>query len=359
MDKKLFEYIISLKRGEKFRSGKFLNIKDFFKPSYAIDNKEFNELAHFFSVDHLFPKLSSDPFNKETFLEIKEWIRLVSKMQVMGWDRSLKLLRNRKYIRFLKSYHKLLLKAKPLATQWANTQEEIEIKRWIEADTFQRKFAVLEGLPTVPFTTDEVPAGSILLTNVNKLFTGLRLKGKAFTLSHFIAKCKSYLSKICTGHKHIHAELALGDGEFFHLDSKKDGFYNCVVKKMKKPKVCFMYDILIPNEKLMLDTYNKSQPNAPIVSFKVFIDKIVAEAITRGVKVKSKTSDIMKLSSPFRRTKKYDPTKSWDPENKGYACSAVISSLFGRYGIDIGKSINKKSESLAPGDFLVSEYFSH
>ncbi|MES2274008.1 MAG: hypothetical protein V4487_07435, partial [Chlamydiota bacterium] len=98
------------------------------------------------------------------------------------------------------------------------------IVRWIQADSHQRRFAAYSNNQHVPFRGDEIPAGSVIITDPKAYLLSLKIIGKRSLLKALIVKIKSILCLIFNGMPYTHAEIALGKGEFFDLDKPNHGW---------------------------------------------------------------------------------------------------------------------------------------
>ena len=57
---------------------------------------------------------------------------------------------------------------------------------------------------------------------------------------------------------------------------------------------------------------------------------------------------------PVKRKPDYDCTTAWRPGENKFSCSATISALYSKFGIDIGQEFGKVDKNITPGDFFIS-----
>lgn len=233
----------------------------------------------------------------------------------------------------------------------------LELKRWIESSEFQRKFACYNGYQEVPLKVEEIPPGAILLTNVHSLIRGLRIQGKRVQKKHWFLLFKAYMFQLFTGSPLIHAELSLGNGQFFHLDNKRK-IFQCIIKEVQKDKVCFQYDILFPNKEKILTTFRKNNQKYPVKDFKQFMELLIHEAKSRGVRVKIRSYKvILKIGMSWRQRFPLKRRKAWHPEKIDYTCSGTISALFAHFGVDFARFLKKIPDDLSPADLKKTSFF--
>ncbi|MES2274009.1 MAG: hypothetical protein V4487_07440, partial [Chlamydiota bacterium] len=294
----------------------------------------------------------------------------------------------------------------------ADVDNRKRIVRWIQADSNQRRFAAHLNTSDVPYRGDEIPAGSVLITDPNAFLLALKISGKKPLWKSIVVKIKSLLCHFFNGMPHTHAEIALGDGEFFDLDKAKD---NCLqgqgmikVRKEKKRagkieraaqrnpgptgpgqasylsicgkelghppyrsgespslqegvlqkhRVLYYATIVQPNQKAMVEAHNERFPELPVQNFQELWAMIDREARASAPLVKASIWDILKTGIKIKRTSDYDSTAAWQPGIKRYGCSGTVSALFSKYGIDIGQEFNKVDQNVKPADFLKSKFF--
>ncbi|MES2273376.1 MAG: hypothetical protein V4487_04225, partial [Chlamydiota bacterium] len=111
------------------------------------------------------------------------------------------------------------------------------------------------------------------------------------------------------------------------------------------------------NREAMVQAYNNRFPNQAVPGFNELFAKIDGEARLQAPQVKATFWDVFKTGIKIWRTPTYDCTTAWQPGKKKYGCSATVSSLFSKFGIDIGAQFNKVDQNIKPGDFLSSKFF--
>lgn len=240
-------------------------------------------------------------------------------------------------------YNRFLQRIK--LTQDAAKKKSID--PWIQATDFERLFATYFERDRLPLRAVDVPRGAILLTHVDSMLTGYKLKGHKLRFRQRLKHIKAFLFKLFTGESYIHAVLSLGNGEFFHLDKRGDA-YGGVIQDAKD-KVCYQYQIILPNKDAIMK-------DAPLECFDTLMDNICAEAKTTGLRVKIRGSKI--VFNIGRNRFKRKKGLQWILEKREYTCSSLINALFAHFGIDISKKLGKDPQYIAPGDFLHSHYFS-
>src|SRR5262249_40668975 len=145
--------------------------------------------------------------------------------------------------------------------------------RWLESSMSQRRFAAYYNMDQLPYRFEEIPVGSVILTNPNAFITGaVVLKDlKEDILSSFsrsahkaFLKLKSAVCLAGTGKVNTHAELSLGDGVTFDLDkdiAHSDPIHGQMKLNNKMGKTCYS-DVMIPNEDAMLASHLDRFPDS-------------------------------------------------------------------------------------------------
>jgi hypothetical protein len=379
-----YENILTLQEDDLFRNGAALNINNIFERiiyfivdlftggTKALDNREF-DLVWQRSLNEKIGELedlaSHDNYNADFFAGLKKVLLVKAKLEVSGWARHLN--GNANYQSLVERVGLLHTLGKEHVATWAeheragSGQHPAEVRRWIEASEFQRKFAAASPSGQLPYKMSEIPAGSVLLTDVDSSMAGLRAKGLKPTFCQYFQQFKAGLVKLMTGSSVIHAEIALGGGRFFHLD-KVEGqvlsgsgvIEDRNLDSRGEPRICFQHQIWTPNRDRIVENYNRENPSHPVRDFDELFDQMRTRVDNEGRAVCGNILSIAKPGIPSRRPTNYDPHTAWDPRSgKNYACSGVVAALYGKFGTDIGRQFGKMAEDVSPADYQHSEYF--
>lgn len=263
---------------------------------------------------------------------------------------------------------KLNLKADDIDPNKLNRTDDYEnayqIYRWINSTSQQRRIAAVTPTKMLPLKAEEVPAGAVLLTNVDLWYKALKLRGLNPKLNQFLRSIKGVFNLLFTGKNIIHAEISLGSGKFLHQDdSKKE---SCVgittiedrgaVQKGRKIKPTIItHEVVVP----MADRMGKKQGDleAAIGRMK---DK-------ESIQVRTSPVDIIKcgLSHLFPSKKKKgfqspDYLNDLDGSGvvkKGLSCSATVAALYRSEGIEVGTNLGKTVDEINPADFTRTGMF--
>jgi hypothetical protein len=260
-----------------------------------------------------------------------------------------------------------MLAQQSLARHETALPNDHQTARWIRSIREQRLFAATCE-SDLPYLWKEIPEEAVLLYNPRAWMISHLIKDRNFGLSFalFSKKIKAYVTRFFTGFSNTHAELHLGKGRTYDLDKPNGSL--CVGKGVYHErggsdgivnKVCYYYDVVLPNKEKMLRIYNARAPEQEhVASFDQLWVKMKQELAARGQEFSATFWDIAKVVLAFPREKNYDCSTAWDP-NRQYGCSALIAALFGKFYIDIGGSLarKKKVDNVAPGDYLKTELF--
>ena len=237
--------------------------------------------------------------------------------------------------------------------------EERTRNRWIQSNQRQREFVGHYNLNEIPYRFHEIPAGSILITDPEAYLSSIKINhGKIPFFKLVILKIKSFACSLFTGMRFTHAELSLGNGEAFDLD-KKESFSlqgEGIIQRRSQTK-SFYGVVMAPKKDEMLAAHYERCPESEVTSFEDLFKKIDAEARRIAPDLKLNVWDIFKTIFTKKRPANHDPRNDWNPKADRLSCAATMSSLFGKFGIDIGEEFGKISKNVTPRDFVVSRYF--
>jgi hypothetical protein len=154
-----------------------------------------------------------------------------------------------------------------------------------------------------------------------------------------------------------HAELSLGSGASFDL-IKENRLNLRMTVQQRTTKTCYS-DILALDKEKMLAAHKARFPNTHLTTFDALWAAIDHEARSNVDKIKATHLDILGTVFSFsKRPADYDCTTAWAPGEKSYGCSATISALFSKFGIDVGEELDKVDRTISPADFARSKFFS-
>lgn len=243
-----------------------------------------------------------------------------------------------------------------------------DLARWVNSNLEQRRFAAFCN-SDLPYLWKEVPAGAVVLTNYRSMEIGIKLKGFKLTWGQWLFAFKTIFCKLFTGKIYTHAELSLGKGETFDLDKKQGTVLDGEVKIQnriagKEDRICY-HDIFVPKQQEMVNAYNEmvrvaqdpDEPMPEVENFEQLWEMIGAEAKAKAPLIHATPWDICKVALPLSRPEGYDNTQAWQPGRKQYGCSALITALMGKYGIDIGAQFNKQAQNVSPANFSASNFY--
>lgn len=235
---------------------------------------------------------------------------------------------------------------------WRKPSETFTVKRWIYSNPLQRVFAVNRNTDFLPMRGDEVPGGSLLLTDPFADAKGHLLLGRTL---NFNQKRKLYFDgpmvKLISGKALTHTTLGLGHENYFHLGKPDKGKPSGLYETWTETKNLHRYRIYLPSETLIKKIGKKNFPK--------FLEKLNKEARTHGVKKRATLFTMVRMFLAFiSKRKKGETFKNYWDRTQMFSCSGAITALFAKYGIDIGKEFNKKPYAVHPTHLSKSKYFS-
>jgi len=301
----------------------------------------------------------------EALTELQKLLKVAGKIANSSWAKSLNNGQSEAYAAFQKDLSDLQALAVPHLKDWiVQAQSHLDavdrkiIGRWIEANDAQRQFAVFKDLKEVPYKFSEIPAGSVLITDPEAYLLNRHLVGKKSIWKTVVLRVKAFICWFFTGMRFTHAELALSNGETFDLDKQKGSwiFKGEAVIQKREDKV-FYGPVVAPRKEAMLTAYNERFPHHQVATFEELWIKIEEEARKSAPKIKIGFWDIFKTGISLPRNKNYDCTRAWNPGVNRFSCSATISSLFSKFGIDVGQEFSKIDKNITPVDYLNSRFF--
>ncbi len=293
--------------------------------------------------------------------ELQSLLKVAAKIANCSWGKSLRKGQSEEFTSFQKELTDLRNLAEPHLQSWVDngdSENRRTISRWITANDSQRRFAAYNDLKEVPYKFDEIQAGAVMITDPEAYLLNRHISGKRSLWKTIVIRIKAFICWFFTGMRYTHAELSLGKGEGFDLDKRKG---ICVLQgeavlQQRAGKV-FYGTIIVPKKEAMLEAYNRRFPDQQLASFEELWEKIENEARNGVPKIQVGFWDLFKTGIPVKRPENYNCTQAWDPGVNKYSCSATVSSLFSKFGIDIGKQYSKIDQNVTPVDFLNSEFF--
>ncbi len=297
----------------------------------------------------------------EAIPELQRLLKVAAKIANSSWGKSLRRGQSEDYTSFQKDLSQLRHLAAPHLETWtasADSENRKTIAKWITASESQRRFAAYTDMKEVPYKFDEIPAGAVMITDPEAYLLNRQINEKKSFLKTIIIRIKAFICWFFTGMRYTHAELSLGNGEAFDLDKRKG---ICILQGeaviQKRVGKVFYGTIMVPRKEAMLEAYNRRFPDKPLASFDALWAKIEEEARNGAPKIRVGFGDLFKTGIPIKRPKDYDCTAAWNPGISRYSCSATVSSLFSKFGIDIGQQYSKIDQNVTPVDFLNSNFF--
>lgn len=333
---------------ELFCGGQLKNDKREFAAVYQMAQERIQSLTG---------ELKSVDFSAETFHQVSIALKIEARIVNSIFGKNLKRVEPN-YLKYRTQVEKLrLLALSKLGSININPIEE----RWIRANFSQRLFAVCLNLDEVPYKFCELPRGTILLTDPILFVKSAHLQKKGHLLQRILLHIKAIFCWLGTGLQYTHAELVLGNGDSFDVDKKSGAFFSGEGKiKSRKDKVCYKA-IVVPNQEKIFSAHQenyKKRGLQPYETPELLWDAIEKEARESVGMIRANFFDIIKVvSTGSLRTADYDSALSWDPAHKRYACSATLSALLAKFGVDIGEQFQKRDENISPADFYRSHFF--
>lgn len=280
--------------------------------------------------------------NIETFVELRHLLKIYTKLRLSWSGEDLTKDPQSCFSQFRAGMKRLRTVATPLVQAWAQeqpTQERINLRRWIEGTSFQRKFASWYDDQELPWMMDDVPVGSVLLDDPELGAVGHWIQRHKLTPEQQFQRFKSQVAGFVTGVAVNHASLYIGNRDVFHIDkvegegtlSGRGVIDTYAVIPGKKVKPLFRSRIMVPH------------------ATGAQVDQVVAFARNHGEAMKATASSILGAGLGVR---KRGPDYVYDPnEPRLYACSSAIADLYYRAGIDVAVEKGLKLEKVSPADF--------
>ncbi len=379
--------IFNMHPEDTVRNGKIIKTNNFFiyffqlicdavhGGSSLLQNKEFNAISSCLddeqtTLDHELSQLDHSDENQlyHTMEKVQNLLKISAKLQVSKWGKDLT--KNTNYQRFIARTQWIQKTAQNYFSRLHSRDERLlELGRWINADSFQQQYAMVNPTGDLPYKAEEVPRGAILLTNCHSYMTGLAVRNLKPT---FLQKCKlirGALTKWVTGYPLMHAEISLGEGRVYHISKRHNfSFSGKGMIEDRSPKwddrinssisaYYHKYEVLFPNKENFLKAYNDTvDASRQEKNFDCLLDNILEDIESNGTKVKTSLSAI--VGTGFGRTKNsYAGDWKIDYENKEYSCSGCLASFFAQHHIDIGKEFDVNPDKVSPTEFYQSKFF--
>jgi hypothetical protein len=377
-----FDRILELGEDDFFRDGLVIHIAnifhriimlivDFFTGGRELlDNRQFNRVYTSSLVQRvsLLERMSNaGQYSEEFFTDLKKVLIVLAKLQVSGWASSLTARGNHNFQDFTARLSALHAEGRRQVNEWASHNREpaaVELRRWIESSPFQRNFAAASESGQLPYRMSEVPAGAVLLSEVDSSLLGLRVKGITPTFCQLFRKFKAAIMELFTGSAVTHAELCLGNGRVFHLDKRDDQWFsgNGFVEERAhgergEERICYHHEIWVPDRERIVAEYNERHPGAPVRNFDELFAQMNRQIERSGHRMTISLASIIKLGFPSARPENYDAARAWAPGAREFACSGAVAALYGRIGVDLGHELDKMAEEVTPGDYRRHSYF--
>ncbi len=283
--------------------------------------------------------------------ELKSLLKCAAKISNSSWGRTLKK-QSSEFQIFRDRLHHLQNIADPFLDQTSRS-----VQRYIRATDPQREFAAYLDLEEVPFRFDEIPAGAVLITDPHAYLLHFKLTEKKTIWMAVVLKTKAFICQFFTGIRFTHAELSLGHGDSFDLVKMQGMWVSAKGLIQHRLDKIFYGSFVVPRKEAMLEAYHQRFPDRPKITFEELFAQISAEAIAGAPLIHAGFFDIMKTGLKPARPIDYDCTQAWQPGIKQYGCSASVSALYSKFGIDIGKEFSKMDQNVTPVDFLRSRFF--
>ena len=277
----------------------------------------------------------------EAFAELKHLMKIYTKLRLSWAGKYLKADSNNSFNELRAELKELREIATLLVQEWTKERpvlERINLRRWIESTSFQRKFASWYDDEELPWRADELPAGCILLTDMEKDAVGHWIQEHRLTPWQQFKRVQAQGAGVLTGNAVAHAALCLGDRKIFHIDKLNGDLFHGqgVFEQYRGEKSLHRYQIMAPNVKENL------------------IREVVRQAEDSGANMHANAGSILGVTLARKREQGY----TYQPnDSRLYACSSAVADLFYRAGVDIGAHNGIKIEKFSPADFLTSDKF--
>lgn len=298
---------------------------------------------------------------EEVMAEIQTMLKVHAKISNSSWMKSFRT-EFKPYQDYCEKVEGLRVKAEEKLEVWEKVDPTArkEIARWIRSTEKQRKFASLLDFKEVPYRFTEIPRASVILCDPFWYMKSLELKDKDSLLKTIIFCLKAFLCWCMTGKSFTHAELYLSQGKTFDLDKKEDSLLKGEMKiQDRDDKTCYGI-VFAPDEDLMFEAHKKAYQEKNLTPYDSFNELWIAveeEARNSVSKIDAGLFEVIQVGCQEKRTKTYDSMQAWEPGVKKYGCSATISALFSKFGIDIGEEFKKIDRNITPADFSTSKFF--
>jgi len=350
-------------------------ICDFFNGgTLANENREFDRLVNVLQNEITDLQSLLDQTDQEaSFLQVAKRVRdlmkIESKINVTGWQSYLT--KNQNFTHYKENMKNLRSSTK---SRWQQIDNRVhpqsqKLKRWIFSDSFQRKYAMLSPTEELPYKAEEVPPGAILLTNFDSYRRGLEIRNFSLSLYQKVKQFQTFIIRLITGYPLIHSEISMGNGKVFHISKEDDQLVSGQgliedrgpiwneTKGKYQSAYYHKYEILMPNEDAWLNAYNETAlEENRLASFQDLLNVLFGEIRENGSKFKADAFSISKMFFRFARNPNENPSQVLK-YNDTYSCSGCLSSLFAKYGIDIGKEFNLPVKRVSPTEFYKSKFF--
>ncbi|MBP9841730.1 MAG: hypothetical protein KBC64_04825 [Simkaniaceae bacterium] len=317
--------------------------------SPTVDKNEFEKIYPKLQerVRELQGKLDSGAEDKlETFVEIKHLLKIYSKIR-LSWAGKFLKQDSEHFKTFRTDLKRLRETAIPVVRAWAEEKpihERINLKRWIEGSSFQRKFASWYDDNELPWMMDEIPKGVVLLDDPEMGAVGHWIQEHKLTPAQHFQRFKSQVAGAVTGLAVNHASLYLGDREIFHIDKTPGKQCSGLGTFDKYPKNPSKKERPLFRSRVMLPHITPDQA-----------DHIVDLARQKGTSMLA--SGVSILGAGFGKRER-TPEYQYDlNKERLFACSSSIAHLYYEAGIDVGSGNNRKIEKFSPADYATSTMF--
>lgn len=297
----------------------------------------------------------------ETFHAIQTMLHISAKIANSSWAKSFGA-DYKTYQNYKDSLERLRKQAERKVELWAQDDivNRLDTARWIRASETQRRFAAFMNHKQVPYRFNEIPRGAVILTDPFLYIQSTQLKKKGSIFKTIFLHAKAFLCWAATGKRYTHAELSLGKGEAFDLAKKEDGWMMGEMKIQSRGDSTCYGAIVAPNEEKMLLAHQRAYREKGFVPYETFdtLWAAIDQEARRSVPlIKASVCDLARVGLASERKADYDPMQAWSPGKKAYGCSATVSALFSKFGIDIGAQFRKKNQNVSPANFFSSHFF--
>lgn len=229
-------------------------------------------------------------------------------------------------------------------------------KRWIHSSVFQRKLAAISVSWSLPYRYNDLTEGCLLLTDYS-FFE----KGQSLRDTSFVYRFQKYISNIfiqmtTSAYPYTHAEIIVSRGHGFHSKKLDDEHIGTSVIEQKRSVVSYAHRIFKPNpdefERVYLEKTGQQK------AFREIWAEVRDKCRQYDGQIKTDLWSMISVLSSHSRTESYDCFHDLDDfRERKYACSAMIASIFGSVGVDMGRELGKESQNISPSDFGLSSLF--